>query len=183
MIHQHDAIAAFDPALWGAMVHESGYQEEHVTLIASENYASPRVLQAQASVLSNQYTAHHPNPADRIEQLALARVKQLFGAAYANVQPDSSAQANTAAYAALLNPGDTILGPSLAHGGHWADGAAASSSGRLYHVVHYGLHRQTGEIDYEQMHALARKHRPRLIVAVFFRTIQETRFCAPARNS
>jgi glycine hydroxymethyltransferase len=168
-------IAGFDDALWMALDQEARRQEEHIELIASENYASPRVLQAQGSVLTNKYAEGYPGRryyggcefVDIAEQLAIDRAKELFGAAYVNVQPHSGSQANAAVYMALLNPGDTILGMSLAHGGHLTHGAKVNFSGKLYHAVQYGLDVQSGEIDYRQVEQLAREHKPRMIVAGF----------------
>ena len=168
-------IAGFDADLWQAMRSEQRRQEEHVELIASENYASPRVLEAQGSVLTNKYAEGYPGRryyggceyVDQVEELAIERAKSLFGAAYANVQPHSGSQANSAVYLALLEPGDTVLGMSLAHGGHLTHGAKVNFSGRLYQSVQYGLNSATGEIDYEQMEALALEHRPRMLMTGF----------------
>ncbi|HFQ91367.1 MAG TPA: serine hydroxymethyltransferase [Chromatiales bacterium] len=168
-------IAEFDPEVWSAIEAEGRRQEEHIELIASENYASPRVMEAQGSVLTNKYAEGYPakryyggcENVDVVEQLAIDRVKALFGADYANVQPHSGSQANAAVYMALLNPGDTILGMSLAHGGHLTHGARVSFSGKLYHAVQYGLDPATGEIDYQQVADLAAEHKPRMIVAGF----------------
>ena len=168
-------IAGFDDALWTAMAQECRRQEEHIELIASENYASPRVLEAQGSVLTNKYAEGYPGKryyggceyVDIAEQLAIDRAKELFGAAYVNVQPHSGSQANAAVYMALLNPGDTILGMSLAHGGHLTHGAKVNFSGKIYHAVQYGLDVATGEIDYAQVETLAREHKPKMIVAGF----------------
>ena len=168
-------IAGFDSQLWAAMQDELRRQEEHIELIASENYASPRVLEAQGSVLTNKYAEGYPGKryyggcefVDIAERLAIERARELFGAAYANVQPHSGSQANAAVYLALLNPGDTILGMSLAHGGHLTHGAKVNFSGRIFHAVQYGLSPDTDEIDYAQVEALAREHRPRMIVAGF----------------
>jgi len=168
-------IADFDDALWTAMQQERQRQEEHIELIASENYASPRVLEAQGSVLTNKYAEGYPGKryyggcefVDIAEQLAIDRAKELFGAAYVNVQPHSGSQANAAVYMALINPGDTILGMSLAHGGHLTHGAKVNFSGKLYNAVQYGLDVRTGEIDYGHMEQLAREHRPKMIVAGF----------------
>ncbi len=168
-------IAGFDEELWQAMEGERRRQETHLELIASENYASPRVLQAQGSVLTNKYAEGYPGKryyggceyVDQVERLAIDRARRLFGADYVNVQPHSGSQANAAVYMALLEPGDTILGMSLAHGGHLTHGAQVNFSGKLYHAVQYGLDPRTGEIDYEQVAALAREHRPRMIVAGF----------------
>jgi glycine hydroxymethyltransferase len=168
-------IAGFDPTLWQAMQGEARRQEEHIELIASENYASPRVLEAQGSVLTNKYAEGYPGKryyggcefVDVAESLAIDRAKQLFGAAYANVQPHSGSQANAAVYMSLLNPGDTILGMSLAHGGHLTHGAKVNFSGKIYNAVQYGLNERSGEIDYEQVARLAREHKPRMVVAGF----------------
>jgi len=168
-------IAGFDDEVWSAISAEARRQEEHIELIASENYASPRVMEAQGSVLTNKYAEGYPGKryyggcenVDAVEQLAIERARQLFGAAYVNVQPHSGSQANAAVYMALLNPGDTILGMSLAHGGHLTHGAKVSFSGKLYYAVQYGLDSKTGEIDYDQVTALAREHRPKMIVAGF----------------
>ncbi len=168
-------IAGFDDALWTAMQEEARRQEEHLELIASENYASPRVLEAQGSVLTNKYAEGYPGRryyggcefVDIAEQLAIERAKELFGAAYVNVQPHSGSQANCAVYMALMEPGDTLLGMSLAHGGHLTHGAKVNFSGRLYRAVQYGLDERTGEIDYEEVARLAREHRPKVVVAGF----------------
>jgi len=168
-------IEDFDPELWAAIVGERGRQEDHIELIASENYASPRVLEAQGSVLTNKYAEGYPQKryyagceyVDIAEQLAIDRVIQLFGAAYANVQPHSGSQANAAAFMALINPGDTILGMSLAHGGHLTHGASVNFSGKLYHAVQYGTNPDTGLIDYDEVRTLAKTHRPKLIIAGF----------------
>jgi glycine hydroxymethyltransferase len=168
-------IADFDPVLWQAMQNELKRQEDHLELIASENYASPRVLLAQGSALTNKYAEGYPGKryyggceyVDIVEQLAIDRVKKLFGAAYANVQPHSGSQANAAAYMALLEPGDTILGMSLAHGGHLTHGASVNFSGKFYHAVQYGLEPESGKIDYAQVERLAHEHHPKLIVAGF----------------
>jgi glycine hydroxymethyltransferase len=168
-------IADFDPALAAAIAGEERRQEEHIELIASENYASPRVLEAQGSVLTNKYAEGYPGKryyggcefVDQAEELAIARARKLFGAAYANVQPHSGSQANAAVYMALLQPGETVLGMSLAHGGHLTHGSPVNFSGRLYRIVSYGLNALTGEIDYDQVEALAHEHRPRMIIAGF----------------
>ncbi|RQW82128.1 MAG: serine hydroxymethyltransferase [Methylococcus sp.] len=168
-------IAGFDDELWSALRGEEQRQEDHIELIASENYASPRVLQAQGTVLTNKYAEGYPGKryyggcefVDIAETLAIERAKTLFGAGFANVQPHSGSQANAAAYMALLNPGDTILGMSLAHGGHLTHGAKVNFSGKIYHAVQYGLDTETGLIDYDQVASLAREHRPRMIVAGF----------------
>jgi glycine hydroxymethyltransferase len=168
-------IAGFDPELAEALAGERRRQEDHIELIASENYTSPRVLEAQGSVLTNKYAEGYPGRryyggcefVDLAEQLAIERAKQLFGAAYANVQPHSGSQANAAVYLALLNPGETILGMSLDHGGHLTHGAKVNFSGKLFHAVQYGVEPDTGEIDYEQLERLAREHRPKVVVAGF----------------
>lgn len=168
-------IAGFDDELWGAIQKEETRQEEHIELIASENYTSPRVMQAQGSVLTNKYAEGYPGKryyggceyVDIAEQLAIDRVKALFEADYANVQPHSGSQANAAVYLALLQPGDTILGMSLAHGGHLTHGAKVNFSGKLFNAIQYGLNETTGEIDYEQVEALAKEHQPKMIVAGF----------------
>jgi glycine hydroxymethyltransferase len=168
-------IADFDPELAASMDAERRRQEENAELIASENYASPRVLEAQGSVLTNKYAEGYPGKryyggceyVDVAEELAITRARELFGASYANVQPHSGSQANAAVYMALLEPGDTVLGMSLAHGGHLTHGSPVNFSGRLYNVVAYGLNEQTGEIDYDQVAALAQEHKPRMIIAGF----------------
>jgi len=165
-------LAATDPALWSAITSEFRRQEEGIELIASENYASPAVLAAQGTVLTNKYAEGYPGKryyggcefVDISEQLAIDRVKQLFGAEYANVQPHSGSQANQAVYMAMLKPGDTILGMSLAHGGHLTHGASVNLSGKLFNAVQYGLDANE-VIDYEQVRSLARSHKPRMIVA------------------
>jgi glycine hydroxymethyltransferase len=168
-------IADFDPALWEAMQAEDARQEHHIELIASENYTSPRVMEAQGSQLTNKYAEGYPGKryyggcehVDVIEQLAIDRAKELFGAPYANVQPHSGSQANAAVFMALCQPGDTILGMSLAHGGHLTHGAAVSFSGRIYNAVQYGLNPETGEIDYADVERLAKEHKPKMIIAGF----------------
>ena len=175
MFAMTDRIAGFDDELKAAMDAEFVRQESHIELIASENYTSPRVLEAQGSVLTNKYAEGYPGKryyggcehVDLVEQLAIDRAKALFGADYANVQPHSGSQANGAVYMALLEPHDTVLGMSLAHGGHLTHGAKVNFSGRTYHAVQYGLDEQTGEIDYAQVEALAREHKPKMIVAGF----------------
>jgi glycine hydroxymethyltransferase len=168
-------IAGFDPELAQAIAGERKRQEDHIELIASENYASPRVLEAQGSVLTNKYAEGYPGKryyggceyVDVAEELAITRAKELFGAAYANVQPHSGSQANAAVYLALLNPGDTILGMSLDHGGHLTHGAKVNFSGKLFKAIQYGIKPDTGEIDYDEVDRLAQEHRPKLIVAGF----------------
>ncbi|MBT7308566.1 MAG: serine hydroxymethyltransferase, partial [Gammaproteobacteria bacterium] len=175
MFSKQETIAGFDDELWSAMESEVRRQEEHIELIASENYTSPRVMEAQGSQLTNKYAEGYPGKryyggceyVDIAEQLAIDRAKELFGADYANVQPHSGSQANAAVYQALCNPGDTILGMSLDAGGHLTHGAKPNFSGKLYHAVQYGLNTETGLLDYEQMEALAREHRPKMVVAGF----------------
>jgi glycine hydroxymethyltransferase len=168
-------IAGYDDELWSAITHEERRQEEHIELIASENYASPRVMEAQGSVLTNKYAEGYPKKryyggcenVDVAEQLAIDRVKALFNADYANVQPHSGSQANAAVYLALLKPGDTILGMSLAHGGHLTHGAKVNFSGKIFNAHQYGLNPETGEIDYDQVEQLAKEHQPKMIIAGF----------------
>ncbi|WP_295384936.1 serine hydroxymethyltransferase [uncultured Thiodictyon sp.] len=175
MFTQTMTIRDYDPELWAAIQGEELRQEEHIELIASENYVSPRVLEAQGGVMTNKYAEGYPGKryyggcefVDVAEQLAIDRAKQLFGAAYANVQPHSGSQANAAVYMALCQPGDTILGMSLAHGGHLTHGAKPNFSGKLYHAVQYGLDPATGEIDYAEVERLALEHKPRMIIAGF----------------
>ena len=175
MFSKDMTIEGYDEALSAAMDHEVRRQEEHIELIASENYASPRVLQAQGSVLTNKYAEGYParryyggcENVDVAEQLAIDRVKQIFGAEYANVQPHSGSQANAAVYMALCQPGDTILGMSLADGGHLTHGSKVSFSGKIYNAVQYGLNNETGEVDYDQVQRLADEHKPKMIVAGF----------------
>ncbi|QWP78605.1 serine hydroxymethyltransferase [Lysobacter sp. K5869] len=167
-------IAGFDDELAQAIADEARRQEDHVELIASENYASPRVLEAQGSVLTNKYAEGYPGKryyggceyVDIAEQLAIDRIKQLYGADYGNVQPHSGSQANQAVYFALLNPGDTILGMSLAHGGHLTHGAKVNASGKLFNAVQYGVNDQ-GLIDYDEVERLALEHKPKMVVAGF----------------
>jgi glycine hydroxymethyltransferase len=168
-------IAGYDDELAQAIQNERQRQEDHIELIASENYASPRVLEAQGSVLTNKYAEGYPGRryyggceyVDVAEQLAIDRVKQLFNADYANVQPHSGSQANAAVYLALLKPGDTILGMSLPAGGHLTHGSKVSFSGKLFNAVQYGLNPETGAIDYDQVEALAKEHQPKMVVAGF----------------
>ncbi len=175
MFSKDMTIAGFDDELWSAMEKEVVRQEEHIELIASENYASPRVMEAQGSVLTNKYAEGYPGKryyggcenVDVAEQLAIDRVKELFGADYANVQPHSGSQANAAVYFALLSAGDTILGMSLADGGHLTHGSKVSFSGKLFNAIQYGLDNETGEIDYQQVESLALEHKPKMIVAGF----------------
>src|ERR1700744_2744086 len=184
-------IAGFDPELAKAIAGERKRQEDHVELIASENYASPRVLEAQGSVLTNKYAEGYPGRryyggceyVDIAETLAIERAKQLFGAAYANVQPHSGSQANAAVYFALLNPGDAILGMSLDQGGHLTHGSKVNFSGKFFQAFQYGLVAATGIIDYDQVDRLAQEHRPTMIVAGFSaysRVIDWARFSAIA---
>src|SRR5512134_2819747 len=172
MYSRKDTVERFDPELWQAIEKEDQRQEDHLELIASENYASPRVLQAQGSVLTNKYAEGYPGKryyggcefVDIAEQLAIDRAKQLFHCDFANVQPHSGSQANAAVYMAALQPGDTILGMSLAHGGHLTHGSPVNFSGKLYRIVSYGLD-ENEVIDYAQVERLAHEHRPKLIVA------------------
>ncbi|MFV0278992.1 MAG: serine hydroxymethyltransferase [Parahaliea sp.] len=175
MFDRSMTIQGFDDAIFSAIGEEERRQEEHIELIASENYASPRVMQAQGTVLTNKYAEGYPGKryyggceyVDEAERLAIERVKALFGADYANVQPHSGSQANAAVYQALCAPGDTVLGMSLADGGHLTHGAAPNFSGKMYNAVQYGLKAATGEVDYEQVEALALEHKPKMIVAGF----------------
>ncbi|MFB9885876.1 serine hydroxymethyltransferase [Balneatrix alpica] len=175
MFNKNDRLQDFDPLLHAAMHDEEVRQEQHLELIASENYTSPRVMQAQGSVLTNKYAEGYPAKryyggcefVDEVERLAIVRACELFGADYANVQPHSGSQANAAVYMALLQPGDTVLGMSLAHGGHLTHGAKVSFSGKIYNAVQYGLNSETGEIDYEEVARLAQEHRPKMILAGF----------------
>ena len=174
MFSQSMQISDFDPQLWSAIEAERCRQEDHIELIASENYASPRVMQAQGTVLTNKYAEGYPGKryyggcehVDRVEQLAIDRAKQLFGADWANVQPHSGSQANAAVYLALLQPGETILGMSLAHGGHLTHGAKVNFSGKIFHAVQYGV-TADGVIDYDTLEALAVDCKPRMVVAGF----------------
>lgn len=169
------AIAGFDNELAEAISAEESRQEQHIELIASENYCSPRVMEAQGTVLTNKYAEGYSGKryyggceyVDRAEDLAVERAKQLFNAAYANVQPHSGSQANAAVYLALLQAGDTVLGMSLDAGGHLTHGAKPNFSGKVYNSVQYGLNEETGLIDYEQVEALAKEHKPKMIVAGF----------------
>jgi glycine hydroxymethyltransferase len=186
-------IASFDPQLAEAIAGEERRQEDHIELIASENYASPRVLEAQGSVLTNKYAEGYPGRryyggcefVDVVEQLAIDRAKQLFGAAYANVQPHSGSQANAAAYFALVKPGDTILGMSLDHGGHLTHWAKVNFSGKFFHAVQYGVRSDDGLIDYDEVQRLAERERPKLVIAGFSaysRIIDWERFAHIARS-
>ena len=174
MLKRDMNIADYDPVLWQAIQNEDRRQEEHIELIASENYASPRVMQAQGTQFTNKYAEGYPGKryyggceyADIVEQLAIDRAKELFGADYANVQPHSGSQANAAVYMALLNPGDTILGMSLAHGGHLTHGASVSFSGKIYHAEQYGITAE-GFIDYDALRKQAHEVKPKMIVGGF----------------
>ena len=175
MFKMTDRIEGYDEKLWAAILDERQRQEEHIELIASENYTSPRVLEAQGSVLTNKYAEGYPGKryyggcehVDVAEQLAIDRAKELFDAHYVNVQPHSGSGANAAVYMALAEPGDTVLGMSLAHGGHLTHGAAVNFSGKLYNALQYGLDDANGEIDYDQVASLAQENKPKLIVAGF----------------
>ena len=175
MFGKDHTIAAFDPEIQAAISAEETRQEAHIELIASENYASPAVIEAQGTVLTNKYAEGYPGKryyggcehVDVVEQLAIDRACQLFGADYANVQPHSGSQANGAVFLALLQPGDTVLGMSLAHGGHLTHGAAPNFSGKTYHAVQYGLNPETGLIDYDEVERLAVEHKPKMIIAGF----------------
>jgi len=168
-------IEGYDPELWQAIKAEEVRQEEHIELIASENYTSPRVMEAQGTVLTNKYAEGYPSKryyggceyVDVAEQLAIDRAKELFGAAYVNVQPHSGSQANAAVYYALLQPGDTILGMSLAHGGHLTHGSKVNFSGKIFNAIQYGVDVETGLLDYDQVEALALEHKPKMIIAGF----------------
>lgn len=175
MFNSNTKISDFDPALSAAIEAEKARQEHHIELIASENHTSPLVMEAQGSVLTNKYAEGYPGKryyggcehVDVVEELAIARARELFNADYANVQPHSGSQANAAVYMALMKPGETVLGMSLAHGGHLTHGANVSFSGRIYNSVQYGLNSATGEIDYDEVNALAQQHRPKMIMAGF----------------
>ncbi len=191
-MNPHSNLAEFDPELAAALEGELRRQEDHVELIASENYASLRVLEAQGSVLTNKYAEGYPGRryyggcefVDIAERLAIDRARQLFGADYANVQPHSGSQANAAVYLALLEPGDTILGMSLAHGGHLTHGAKVNFSGRLFRAVHYGVDEE-GLLDYEELERLAREHRPKMIIggfSAYSRVVDWARMAAIARE-
>ena len=175
MFDKSKSIAEYDPALWNAIRQEEKRQEEHIELIASENFVSLRVLQAQGTVLTNKYAEGYPGKryyggcehVDVVESLAIDRARQLFNADYVNVQPHSGSSANAAVYMALCEPGDTVLGMSLAHGGHLTHGASVNFSGKLYNAIQYGLNLDTGEVDYDEVESLAKEHRPKMIVAGF----------------
>ncbi|EFB6866156.1 serine hydroxymethyltransferase [Escherichia coli] len=174
MLKRKMNIADYDAELWQAMEQEKVRQEEHIELIASENYTSPRVMQAQGSQLTNKYAEGYPGKryyggceyVDIVEQLAIDRAKELFGADYANVQPHSGSQANFAVYTALLEPGDTVLGMNLAHGGHLTHGSPVNFSGKLYNIVPYGID-ATGHIDYADLEKQAKEHKPKMIIGGF----------------
>lgn len=174
MLKREMNIASYDPELWEAMEKEVVRQEEHIELIASENYTSPRVMQAQGSQLTNKYAEGYPGKryyggceyVDIVEQLAIDRAKELFGADFANVQPHSGSQANAAVYMALLNPGDTVLGMNLSQGGHLTHGSPVNFSGKLYNIVPYGID-EAGKIDYQDIAEQAKKHKPKMIIGGF----------------
>ncbi len=173
MFSQKQTIEQVDPDIWGAMKGEIQRQEEYIELIASENYASPAVMQAQGSVLTNKYAEGYPRKryyggcmhVDTIEQLAIDRLKALYKAEYVNVQPHSGSQANAAVYHSALKPGDTLLGMSLAHGGHLTHGSSVNLSGKIFNSVSYGLHPDTEQLDYDEVERLAHEHKPKMIVA------------------
>ena len=175
MFKKSMSIAGFDDDLFQAMEEERLRQEDHIELIASENYASPRVMEAQGSQLTNKYAEGYPGKryyggcefVDKVEQLAIDRAKTLFGADYANVQAHSGSQANMAVFMALIQPGDTILGLSLADGGHLTHGAKPNFSGKIYNAIQYGLNKETGEINYDEVESLAIAHKPKMIIAGF----------------
>ena len=175
MFDNQQTLAQFDPEIWQSIQDEERRQEEHIELIASENYTSPQVMVAQGTVLTNKYAEGYSGKryyggcehVDVAEDLAVARAKELFGADYANVQPHSGSQANAAVYQALCEPGDTVLGMSLADGGHLTHGAKPSFSGKTYNAIQYGLDNATGEVDYAQVEALALEHKPKMIIAGF----------------
>ncbi len=175
MFDNKQTLAQFDPEIWQSIQDEERRQEEHIELIASENYTSPQVMVAQGTVLTNKYAEGYPGKryyggcehVDVAEKLAIERAKELFGADYANVQPHSGSQANAAVYQALCEPGDTVLGMSLADGGHLTHGAKPSFSGKTYNAIQYGLDNATGEVDYAQVEALALEHKPKMIIAGF----------------
>jgi glycine hydroxymethyltransferase len=175
MFDSSQTVAGYDDEIWAAIQQENRRQEEHIELIASENYCSPRVMEAQGCSMTNKYAEGYPHKryyggcefVDKAEELAISRVKELFGADYANVQPHSGSQANSAVFLALLTPGDTILGMSLADGGHLTHGAKPNFSGKQYNAIQYGLVAETGEVDYDQVQALATEHQPKMIIAGF----------------
>ncbi|GAB1255782.1 serine hydroxymethyltransferase [Aurantivibrio plasticivorans] len=175
MFDDSRGLDAYDPEIWEAMQEEAQRQEEHIELIASENYTSPQVMAAQGSKLTNKYAEGYPHKryyggceyVDKVEVSAIERAKSLFGADYANVQPHSGSQANAAVYQALVAPGETVLGMSLDHGGHLTHGAKVNFSGKIYNAVQYGLNTETGEVDYDEVERLAKEHKPKMIVAGF----------------
>nr|WP_010131716.1 serine hydroxymethyltransferase [Microbulbifer agarilyticus] len=175
MFDKSVTLSSYDPDVWSAIQDEDRRQEEHIELIASENYTSPQVMEAQGTKLTNKYAEGYPGKryyggceyVDKVEALAIQRAKELFGADYANVQPHSGSQANAAVYQALCAPGDTVLGMSLAHGGHLTHGAKVNFSGKIYNAVQYGLNAETGEVDYDEVERLALEHKPKMIVAGF----------------
>jgi glycine hydroxymethyltransferase len=175
MFDSSQTVAGYDEEIWAAIQEEDRRQEEHIELIASENYCSPLVMAAQGCSMTNKYAEGYPHKryyggcefVDKVEELAINRVKELFGADYANVQPHSGSQANSAVFLALLTPGDTILGMSLADGGHLTHGAKPNFSGKQYNAIQYGLVAETGEVDYDQVQALATEHQPKMIIAGF----------------
>lgn len=175
MFDSEKPLSSYDPEIWASIVDEDRRQEEHIELIASENYTSPQVMAAQGTKMTNKYAEGYPGKryyggceyVDKAEQLAIERAKELFGADYANVQPHSGSQANAAVYQALCAPGDTVLGFSLAHGGHLTHGAKVNFSGKMYNAVQYGLNADTGEVDYDEVERLAKEHKPKMIVAGF----------------
>ncbi len=175
MFDKSQTVAAFDPEIWASIQNEERRQEDHIELIASENYTSPAVMEAQGTQLTNKYAEGYPGKryyggcehVDTAEALAISRACELFGADYANVQPHSGSQANNAVYAALCEPGDTVMGMSLAHGGHLTHGSHVSFSGKIYNAIQYGLNPDTGRIDYDEIEALAVEHKPKMIVAGF----------------
>lgn len=175
MFDSDQPLSSYDPEIWAAITDEDRRQEEHIELIASENYTSPQVMAAQGTKMTNKYAEGYPGKryyggceyVDKAEELAIERAKALFGADYANVQPHSGSQANAAVYQALCAPGDTVLGFSLAHGGHLTHGAKVNFSGKMYNAVQYGLNPETGEVDYDEVERLAKEHKPTMIVAGF----------------
>lgn len=175
MFDKAQTVAAFDPEIWASIQNEERRQEDHIELIASENYTSPAVMEAQGTQLTNKYAEGYPGKryyggcehVDVAEALAISRACELFGADYANVQPHSGSQANNAVFAALCEPGDTIMGMSLAHGGHLTHGSHVSFSGKIYNAIQYGLNPDTGRIDYDEIEAMAVEHKPKMIIAGF----------------
>ena len=184
MFNKEMTITGFDDELAAAIAAEALRQETHIELIASENYASPRVMEAQGTCLTNKYAEGYPGKryyggcehVDVVETLAIERAKMLFGADYANVQPHSGSQANAAVFLALLNAGDTVLGMDLGHGGHLTHGSPVSFSGRLYNAIHYGLDLKTGLIDYDALQRMASEHKPKMIIAGFSQVLDFQRF-------